>query len=187
MLPTHVTRRKAPPDGMSLVHIDYPDSHDLSKLSTEWWSRWKNILPYHKSVKQYRKRKENTTESEVNAEEHLDAKGFSNLFRLVGVVTNWICLQPEGEKIRDHPLIVADSSSVHRHNSHVYKVGKRHSVGVGYDPEMKWFHAPDMHRGDVWCFDTMKNPHVSVDLNSGDSEFIRESAEVRCLILVERN
>jgi len=45
VFPTHVTRRKAPPDHLSLVHIDYPSSYDLKDLYSEWQSRWKDILP----------------------------------------------------------------------------------------------------------------------------------------------
>lgn len=45
VFPTHVTRRRAPPDHLSLVHIDYPSSFDLNTLYQEWGSRWKDILP----------------------------------------------------------------------------------------------------------------------------------------------
>lgn len=45
VFPTHVTRRNAPPDHLSLVHIDYPPSFSVRDLYREWQSRWKNILP----------------------------------------------------------------------------------------------------------------------------------------------
>jgi hypothetical protein len=38
---THVTRRRAPPDQMSLVHIDYPLDFELKEVLDEWKERWK--------------------------------------------------------------------------------------------------------------------------------------------------
>lgn len=46
VFPTHVTRRSAPPDHLSLIHIDYPSSYDLKDLYSEWKTRWNGILPH---------------------------------------------------------------------------------------------------------------------------------------------
>jgi len=45
VFPTHVTRRRAPPDQLNLVHIDYPAQHNVQSLYQEWSSRWNAILP----------------------------------------------------------------------------------------------------------------------------------------------
>ena len=152
---THVTRRKVPPDGMSLVHIDYPATHDLSMLATEWWSRWKDILPRHECIMGHGGRKNMEEEGTSRDAVHVKSvDDLSNLFHLVGVVTTWVCLQPHGDVIQNHPLIVADASTVHSKDLHLYKVGKKHSVGVHFDPEMKWFQADRYHTKSECCFET---------------------------------
>ena len=108
----------------------------------------------------------------------------SDTFDLVGVVTVWICLQPNDQAISNYPLLIADASTVGKDDLYIYKVGKRHSVGVTFCNSTKWYHVPNMVKGDAWIFDTMNCPHVSVDLGrEEDPNFERISAEVRCLIL----
>eukprot|EP00640_Fibrocapsa_japonica_P003582 CAMPEP_0113934530 /NCGR_PEP_ID=MMETSP1339-20121228/1858_1 /TAXON_ID=94617 /ORGANISM="Fibrocapsa japonica" /LENGTH=302 /DNA_ID=CAMNT_0000936381 /DNA_START=137 /DNA_END=1042 /DNA_ORIENTATION=+ /assembly_acc=CAM_ASM_000762 len=148
VLPTHVTRRKAPPDEMSLVHIDYPQSHGLLDLTTEWWSRWKNIFSQHELVLSHDKLDQVKEDGKEGVE--IDAQGFCRLFDLIGVVTTWICLQPNGGKIDNHPLVVADASTVCQNDMNIYKVGNRHSVGITFNEKMQWFHAPGMVEGDAW-------------------------------------
>lgn len=65
VFPTHVTRRNAPPDHLSLVHIDYPSWYGLSDLYREWHNRWKDIIP----------------------------RDICTNFRLKGVLTVWMALQ----------------------------------------------------------------------------------------------
>lgn len=180
VLPTHITRRKVPPDGMTLVHIDYPPSHDLLTLSTEWWSRWKQIFLKHELILGHERILEVMKDGK-----DFDPQTLSNFFDLVGVVTVWICLQPKGKPIANYPLLVADASTVGKGNARIYKIGKKHSVGVTFSKSMKWYHVQEMVMGDVWIFDTMHCPHVSVDLKtiSDDVGFERISAEVRCLVL----
>ena len=169
--PTHVTRRKVPPDGMSLVHVDYPRSHTLQALLTEWWSRWRSLLLLDGLVG-------------TNLEE------IAQNYDLVGVVTLWICLQKDPSAfIEDHPLIVADASTCTAQDTTIYKVGRtRHSVGVYHNPRTCWYHLPRMRFGEAWLFDTRANPHVSVSTgHRGDPpDFVRRSCEVRCLILLRR-
>ncbi|CAJ1935188.1 unnamed protein product [Cylindrotheca closterium] len=169
--PTHVTHRTVPPDGMSLVHIDYPQTTSLGQLTSEWWRKWEPLL------------------SDLgNSPEQLERR-----FVLVGVVTLWVFLpQDRNDQLQDHPLLVADTSTLsHENDTTTYQVvgskTTRHSVGVFYNPSMKWYHAtsPNMTWGDAWLFDTQKNPHVSVNLMD-NLDFRRQSCEVRCLILQKR-
>mmetsp|Transcript_19566 Transcript_19566/g.22672 ORF Transcript_19566/g.22672 Transcript_19566/m.22672 type:complete len:315 (+) Transcript_19566:62-1006(+) len=180
VLPTHITRRKVPPDGMTLVHIDYPPSHDLLTLSTEWWSRWKQIFLKHELICGHERIQEI-----MKDDKDFDPQTLSNFFDLVGVVTVWICLQPKGKPIANYPLLVADASTVCKENTRIYKVGKKHSVGATFSKSMKWYHVQEMVMGDVWLFDTMQCPHVSVDLKTTSDAvgFERISAEIRCLVL----
>lgn len=112
------------------------------------------------------------------SQELLEPHVFSNLFDLVGVMTTWICLQPNGETISKYQLLLADASTGGKGNSHIYRVGNRHSVGISFTDATKWFHVPRMSKGDAWIFDTMNCPHNSVDLKPDDN-FERVSAEVR--------
>ncbi len=163
-VPTHATERRAPPDGMRLAHVDYP-SLTLRELLGEWWSRWEGPLEPH-----------------GGSPEELAAR-----YRLVGVLTLWICLQPPPSRIEDQPLLVADASSVDpARDLTTYAVprskGARHSVGLHYSDSHRWHSAPTMGWGDAWVFDTLASPHVSVDLGV-NSQFVRRSVEVRTLVL----
>mmetsp|Transcript_26118 Transcript_26118/g.63694 ORF Transcript_26118/g.63694 Transcript_26118/m.63694 type:complete len:297 (+) Transcript_26118:88-978(+) len=168
--PTHVTHRTVPPDGMSLVHIDYPRSASLSQLISEWWSKWEPLL------------------SDLGkTPEHLQDR-----FELVAVVTLWVFLPSAQDvvELEDHPLVVADASTLsHENDTTIYQVvgskTVKHSVGVFYSPTIKWYHASKMTWGNAWLFDTRTNPHVSVDL-AKNPDFRRQSCEVRCLVLQKK-
>lgn len=64
VFPTHVTRRRAPPDQLNLVHIDYSAQHTLRSLYQEWSKRWNALLP----------------------------PNFVDNYKLEGVLTVWIAL-----------------------------------------------------------------------------------------------
>ena len=68
------------------------------------------------------------------------------------------------------------------HQRRVLSATARHSVGVHFNKEILWYHAPTMCWGDAWAFDTQHSPHVAVDLGRHPT-FVRHSAEVRSLIL----
>ena len=84
----------------------------------------------------------------------VDAQEFPSQFHHMGVVTVWICLQHHGQVIQNYPLLVAVASSAKEQTLVIYIVGvgtkKKHSVGMDFDPNVEWFHAPGMIRGDVW-------------------------------------
>jgi len=167
IVPTHVTFRAVPPNGMSLAHIDYDQNMPLETLATEWWGRWKGYFEDRNS----------SSPAEISAK-----------FDLIGVVTLWICLQWEDNGvIQNYPLLVGDATSVKDDDKVVYSVGTKHSVGVIYNENIRWYHSPGMVWGDVWAFDTRCTPHVAADLDppveAKAKGFVRHSAEVRSLIL----
>jgi hypothetical protein len=163
IFPTHVTRRKAPPDHMALVHIDYPATHDMETLWREWQGRWQNILP----------------------------TDFTGCYKLRGVLTVWVAVSNVTDYplwVADAETVSAENNN----GTVVYKVGSsnRSSVGVYYDPNIVWYTVEDMKRYDAWIFDTQRNPHVAVSLQQqqqqrrgGTGTTSRRSAEVRCLVV----
>ena len=169
VLATHITRRTAPPNHISLAHVDYPVDYNLKNLWHEWSNRWEPLL--------------------LNKNNE-DSNAFVNSHRLCGVLTVWILLSPRYKDTK-YPLWIADASTVGKDDSVVYRVGRRSSVGVHYSPHTTWYHAPDMQPYDAWIFDTQCNPHVAVTTTAcledekdyGDASPCRKSAEVRCLVV----
>lgn len=132
--PTHVTRRRAPPDHLSLVHIDYPLSFNLNDLYSEWKSRWKDILPPDMCAR----------------------------YKLVGVLTVWIVLDHKVTNF--HLCVAARQTKTQNDVVAYKVGGKRHSVGVYYDDAMPWYACPCMKPFDTWIFDTQRTPHCAIDL-----------------------
>lgn len=160
-LPTHVTRRRAPPDHLSLVHIDYPHDITLPDLLCEWQSRWSSILPMDDLLQL-------PTQQES----------------FVGVMTLWIVLSDD--VVTNYPLWVADASTVPATACYPYKVGgRRTSVGISNHHHLQFYTVPGMQYGDAWVFDTCRSPHVAVNTpwTGGNNSGVRESMEIRSLIL----
>ena len=201
VVPTHVTRRQAPPDHISFVHIDYPTTHSLSTLVREHFHKWSSLssslLPLPRGI------------LDLNGNAH-NAR-YNCRFRLEDVFTIWVCLSPN---LVDYPLFIADKQSVSVSSTFVYPVGscgankKRHSVGVSHgdgNQALDWYHPFPMQLYDALVFDTRRCPHASaavltsirhaekgtaphhLDDNRTDrspaAAVIRKSAEIRCLVL----
>lgn len=166
-------------DGMYLAHVDFPRS-TLGELVEPWWGRWQKFI--------------RDAVPGVTSVEDL-CRGYD----LCGVRTVWFALSPGGTK--GQHLALAAASSVDPSNDLVrYTVGgkpgaqRRDSVGVLPGGGLRWCLPEGLPWGSALVFDTLRVPHSAVDQGAGsptaiaqeDTVLLRQSAEVRCLLLRPR-
>ena len=164
VVPLHsVFRHAARGETLNVAHVDFMRTQTLEELCDQWWSTWgENVL------------------QEVKLQSPTPEE-FCSHYSLLKIVTVWTSLTRG--IITDHPLLLADPSSVLPNHLLPYTAGssRKVSVGVCHNRHQRWVHIQEMKWGESWVFDTQVVPHVAV--TSCGSFAGRRPVEVRSLVL----
>ena len=128
--------------------------------------------------------------------DHLGAEAASLLRRRFIQVNMW---RPITGPLRDAPLAVCDSSSIAPHQlvpvDLLYPERRGEIYYLRYDPNQRWYYAPDMQPDEVWLFKNYDSTKVGTARFAAHSAFhdptpwshvlARESIEVRAFAIFD--